>query len=197
VDEAMAMQFAPAGADVVAVVILAFVLYFRRYYRRDLPVAYVAINVGALIVTWLLVSSQVGVGLGLGLFGALSIIRLRSDTVTQEEIAYYFVALALGLVGGARAAPLWAGPAASAALLLIMYVVDHPRLFRHVRRQIVTLDVAYTDEKLLREALGRLLGGQPRHLVVMEIDLVRDVTKVDVRYRADRPIRMFPGRSAR
>ena len=178
------MQFMPPAADVVAVVILAFALYFRRYYRRDLPLAYVALNVGVLVVTWVLVSSEVGVGLGLGLFGALSIIRLRSDSVTHEEIAYYFAALALGLLGGVRAAPLWTGPALSAVLLLVMYVADHPRLLRRVRRQIITLDVAYTDERLLREALGRLLGEQPRHLVVVEIDLVRDITKVDVRYRA-------------
>lgn len=177
------MQFMPPAADVVAVVILAFPLYFRRYYRRDLPLAYVALNVGVLVVTWVLVSSDVGVGLGLGLFGALSIIRLRSDSVTHEEIAYYFAALAFGLLGGVRAAPLWVGPALSAVLLLVMYVVDHPRLFSRVRRQIVTLDAAYTDERLVWEALGRLLGGQPRHVVVVEIDLVRDITKVDVRYR--------------
>ena len=30
----------------------------------------------------------------------LSIIRLRSSTVTQQEVAYYFVALVLGLVNG-------------------------------------------------------------------------------------------------
>jgi hypothetical protein len=183
VSKAIAMQFVPVAADIVAVVILAYALYFRRYYRRDLLLAYVSLNVGVLAVTWVLVSSNAGVGLGLGLFGVLSIIRLRSDTVTQEEIAYYFVALALGLLGGVRAAPPWLGPGLSTVLLLVMYVVDHPRLFRGVRRQIVTLDAAYTDERLLREALSRLLGGQPRHLVVIEIDLVHDITKVDVRYR--------------
>ena len=44
---------------------------------------------------------------------------------------------------------------ATAALLFVMYVVDHPRLLRRVRRQIVTLDHAYADERLLRDALER------------------------------------------
>jgi hypothetical protein len=70
-----------------------------------------------------------------------------------------------------------------------VYLVDHPRLHRRLRRQIVTLDAAYTDERLLREALSRLLGGEPRHVVVMDLDLVRDVTKVDVRYRVARRAR--------
>ena len=40
----------------------------------------------------------------LGLFGVLSIIRLRSEELAQHEVAYYFAALALGLLGGLRGA---------------------------------------------------------------------------------------------
>ena len=65
----------------------------------------------------MLTGAQAGIGLGLGLFGILSIIRLRSDQITQEEVAYDFVALALGLVNGLRPAPGWLAPAASAVLV--------------------------------------------------------------------------------
>ena len=92
------------ASDLAAIVLLAYGVYFRRYHRRDLLLAYVALNVGVLAVTVLLTGAQDGIGLGLGLFGILSIIRLRSDQITQEEVAYYFVALALGLVNGPRLA---------------------------------------------------------------------------------------------
>jgi hypothetical protein len=39
------------GTDLIAVTVLAYGLYFRRYYRRDLMLAYVALNVGVLVVT--------------------------------------------------------------------------------------------------------------------------------------------------
>ena len=93
------------GTDIVAISVLAYAVYFRRYYRRDLVLAYMALNVGVLAVTMLLSSSSAGAGLGLGLFGILSIIRLRSNSITQEEVAYYFVALALGLVAGLHPDP--------------------------------------------------------------------------------------------
>src|SRR5699024_4106409 len=86
-------------ADLVAAIILTFGLYWRRHYRRDLVVAFFGINVGVLAVSAALADSQVGAGVGLGLFGVLSIIRLRSDELAQHEIAYYFAMLALGLLG--------------------------------------------------------------------------------------------------
>src|SRR6188472_3171662 len=100
----MPVQTLPIACDLVAITVVA-TLYFRRHQRRDLLLAYVALNVGVLSVTAMLSTASVGVGLGLGLFGILSIIRLRSDAITQEEIAYYFVALALGLLAGVAAGP--------------------------------------------------------------------------------------------
>ena len=88
------------AADLAAIAILTFGVYFPRHHRRDLVVAFLGVNVGVLAVSMVLGSSTVGVGLGLGLFGVLSIIRLRSDEIAQHEIAYYFAALALGLLAG-------------------------------------------------------------------------------------------------
>lgn len=176
-------------SDLAAIVLLAYAVYFRRYQRRDLLLAYVALNIGVLAVTTLLMGAQAGIGLGLGLFGILSIIRLRSDQITQEEVAYYFVALALGLVNGLRPAPGWLAPAVSAVLVATMYAVDHPRLGARTHRQLVTLDAAYPERSELHRALQRLLATEVRHVVVLELDLVRDVTVVDVRYRTRRPPR--------
>jgi hypothetical protein len=188
---------AALASDLAAIVLLAYVVYFRRYHRRDLLLAYVALNVGVLAVTVLLAGAQAGIGLGLGLFGILSIIRLRSDQITQEEVAYYFVALALGLVNGLQLAPGWLAPAVSAVLVAIMYAVDHPRLGGRTHRQLVTLDVAYPDRSELHGALERLLAAEVRHVVVLEIDMVRDLTVVDVRFRTSRLHRELGADSAR
>lgn len=185
------------ASDLAAIVLLAYAVYFRRYQRRDLLLAYVALNIGVLAVTTLLMGAQAGIGLGLGLFGILSIIRLRSDQITQEEVAYYFVALALGLVNGLRPAPGWLAPAVSAVLVATMYAVDHPRLGARTHRQLVTLDAAYPERSELHRALQRLLATEVRHVVVLELDLVRDVTVVDVRYRTRRPPRDLRAGAAR
>lgn len=181
----MPATIVPVLADVVAIAVVAS-LYFHRHQRRDLLLAYVALNVGVLAVTAMLASAPVGAGLGLGLFGILSIIRLRSDSITQEEIAYYFIALALGLVAGLHPEPVYVAPTLSALLVLVMYIADHPRLFPRSRRQLITIDAAFPNEAELRSHLQTRLGAEVRHLIVQELDFVRDVTVVDVRLRRSR-----------
>lgn len=170
-------------ADLLAIGLLAYGIYFRRYHRRDLLLAYVALNIGILAVTAMLAGSGAGMGLGLGLFGILSIIRLRSDSITQEEVAYYFIALAMGLVNGLHPGPAWLAPLLSFLLVAVMYVVDHPRLTSRSRRQKVVLDRAYPDVREVGPVLERLLRADVKHFVVLDLDLVTDTTVVDVRYR--------------
>ncbi len=95
------------GMDLVAIIVLVFGLYVPRHNRRDLVVAFLGVNVGVMAVSAALLDSAVTAGLGLGLFGVLSIIRLRSDELAQHEVAYYFSALALGLLGGVSVGPVW------------------------------------------------------------------------------------------
>jgi hypothetical protein len=181
----MATMWAAIGADVLSIMVLAYVVYYRRYFRRDLVLAYVALNVGVLTVTTLLSTSSAGMGLGLGLFGILSIIRLRSSSITQEEVAYYFVSLAMGLVAGLHPDPIWLAPALCVLLVAIMYVADHPRFAARTYRQTVTIDVAHPNLESLKAALEELLGAKVLHVVVQDLDMVRDLTVVDVRFRVD------------
>ncbi|MEJ5945674.1 DUF4956 domain-containing protein [Pseudokineococcus basanitobsidens] len=171
------------AVDLAAIAVLTYGVYYRRHRRRDMLLAYVGLNVGVLAVTMTLADATVAAGLGLGLFGVLSIIRLRSSEISQEEVAYYFVSLALGLVAGLAPDPAWVAPALAVLLVAVMAVGDHPRLHERYRRQEVTLDAVYPDERALTARLEQLLGAEVRKVVVQQTDLVRDQTRVDVRYR--------------
>lgn len=172
------------GFDLVAISVLAYAIYFTRHRRRDMLIAYVALNVGVMAVTIVLAANAtVAAGLGLGLFGVLSIIRLRSSALTQEEVAYYFASLALGLVAGLQPTPAWVAPVVGSLIVAVMFVADHPRLYSGNRQQTVTLDAAIANEAELVHRLEGLLGADVQKAIVVALDLVRDTTVVDVRYR--------------
>jgi len=173
--------------DLIAISILTFGMYFRRHRRRDLVVAFLGVNVGVLAVATVLGSAEVGVGLGLGLFGVLSIIRLRSSEISQTEVAYYFAALALGLMAGLSTTFSPLVIALMALIVLVMFVGDNPRLFTKYRHQTIQLDTAFTDETKLRFELERMLGARVHKVTVQHLDLVNDTTLVDVRYQVGDP----------
>lgn len=172
--------------DVVAILVLTFGLYWPRHRRKSMVVAYLTANIGVAAVASVLASSSINAGLGLGLFGILSIIRLRSDELDHTEIAYYFGALALGLFAGLGGSLSWATPVMTIAILAALYIGDHPSLFPQYRNQIVNLDSAYTDETALIMRLESLLNAKVHHANVRKVDLVNDTTSVDVRYELPR-----------
>lgn len=171
-----------AGADLIAVLVLALAVYFPRHRRGDLVTAFIAVNVGVLAVTIALSSSAATVGLGLGLFGVLSIIRLRSAELGQHEIAYYFASLALGLLGGLGAGDPRLAVVLMGLLVAVIAVADSGLLQRGARQQIVVLDSAITDEAALVERLELVLDARVHRAVPVRVDLVNDATTVDVRY---------------
>jgi hypothetical protein len=179
--------------DVAAIFLLAYALYFRRHRRADLLLAYVALNIGIFVAMSLLTTVRLDIALGFGLFAILSIIRLRSSAVTQQEVAYYFIALVMGLVNGIGLDDRRLVVAINILLLVTMLVVDSGRLRERARRMDVTLDVVHADDAALVADLEGRLGGEVIHHQVNEVDYARETMIVDVRYRAGtRPAELRP-----
>lgn len=170
------------AVDLVAIVILALGVYYPRHRRRDLAVAFVGVNVGVLAVSMVLADTTVGAGLGLGLFGVLSIIRLRSREIEQSEMAYYLAALALGLVAGLSTTITWTTAGIMLLVVGALAIVDSPALLRRSREQTLVLDRAYPAEDDARRAVEELLGAPVHRLTIRSLDFVSDTTTVDVRY---------------
>ena len=170
------------GLDLIAISILVFGLYFPRHRRRDLVIAYLMINLGLIAVTSALVAEETTISIGFGLFAVLSLLRLRSAELDQQEIAYYLAAMTLGLVGALPLSPIWITVALMAIILIGLAIGDHPRLFGRHRVQVVTLDEAITNEQILRARLEELLGATVHQIRVRRTDLIEDSTVVEVRY---------------
>lgn len=169
--------------DLVAIVIIAFGVFYRRHRRADLALAYVALNVSLFCVATMIVSeTKIGVAFGFGLFAILSIIRLRSEPIAPEESAYYFVALVLGLINGMQFHNAQLARLLTVGLVVVMVLLDNALVMPRSRRQVVTLDMVYPNEAQMRADLEARLGGKVSRLFVRETDYVRDTTEVDVRY---------------
>lgn len=172
--------------DVVAIGILAFALYVPRHRRKDLAVALVGVNVGVLAVTTALSTATVGAGLGLGLFGVLSIIRLRSTELSQVEVAYYFAALAIGLIGGLSGIRITAGAGLIGSIVLVLAVADSARIMSRSRHMTMVVDRALPDTEDLAAYIRRSTSLEVGEVSIIKLDYVNDSTYVDLRYSETR-----------
>jgi hypothetical protein len=167
--------------DLVAIAALAYGVYYRRHRRQDLVVIFAMFNVGLVLALVVITAGNVSAGVGFGLFAVLSIVRLRSEPFTNAELAYFFLALVIGLVNGIDIGDPAPAAALSALAVAAAAVIDHPRLLRRTHALEVTLETIPLGDEALRRHLEERLGARVTECRVLEIDYVRETTRVAVR----------------
>ena len=172
--------------DLVAIGALVYGLYYRRHGRRDLVTVYSAFNVGVFLVVTAITLGEIAVAVGFGLFAVLAMIRLRSEPFSHPEFAYFFLALVVALACGVDLGSIPLTIALCLVALATAALVDHPRLLRPTRVLEVTLEAVVVDDAPLRVHLEERLAARVTEVVVLEVDYVREITRVRVACQ-DRP----------
>jgi hypothetical protein len=86
------------GINLVILLILARVMYFRWNHKPEFMFAQLITGVIVFMICALLRWVQLGLGLVLGLFAIFSIIRFRTINVPVKEMAYLFMAVGISAV---------------------------------------------------------------------------------------------------
>lgn len=171
------------GLDVLSMLLLVGWLYRRRLAAPEMTLVFTALNIGLFAAVTSIGSGHFPTGIGFGLFGLLSLVRLRSAAFTLKDVAYTFVALVLSLVNGLPDRNLVMVVLLDALLLVSLWVVDETRKRTPTTQLMwVTLDTAVTDLGTAFAEVRRRVNVEPLSVVVEDVDLVRETTRVAVRY---------------
>ena len=173
------------GLDVLAMLLLVGWLYRRRLAAPEMTLVFTALNIGLFAAVSSIGSGHFPTGVGFGLFGLLSLVRLRSTAFTLKDVAYTFVALVLALVNGLPGRDLALVVLLDVVLLAALWLVDETRSRQPVTRVLrVTLDHAVSSLEEAGDAVALRLAIVPLDVVVEDVDLVRETTRVAVRFAA-------------
>ncbi|MBC7631700.1 DUF4956 domain-containing protein [Aeromicrobium sp.] len=173
------------GIDVLSLLVLIGLLYRRRQSAPAMPLVYAALNVGLFVALTAISAGSFKAGIGFGLFGLLSLVRLRSAAFTLKDVAYTFVALVLALVNGLQQRELWLVASLSLVLLIVVWVADDSRSQPATRVMRLTLDHLVLDPASAQRELDDRLSVPILSVVIDDIDFVRETTRVSVRYTVD------------
>ena len=131
-----------------------------------MPLVFAALNIGLFAALSAISSGSFKAGVGFGLFGLLSLVRLRSTAFTLKDVAYTFIALVLGLVNGLQERQIWLVVVLNVLLIVVVAVTDDSRSRPSTLLMTFTLDHLVFDPEVAREEARRAAGhagGQRRH----------------------------------
>lgn len=173
------------GLDVASMLVLVGWLYRRRVAAPEMTLVFTALNIGLFAAVSSIGSGDFPTGIGFGLFGLLSLVRLRSAAFTLKDVAYTFVALVLALVNALPERNLLMVLALDVVLLAAIWVTDESRSSRPSRVMRLTLDRVFSDLEAVTVELRDRLSLEPLSVTIDEVDFVRETTRVSVRYTVE------------
>ena len=170
--------------DMVSIVLLAFVFYYRRHKNRDMTIAIAIINVALFALAGALASFTLSLGVGFALFAVISIIRLRSDEAGWIEMAYLLTGLSVGLILGLPGYSLAVQSIYAVILVVAIFVIDHPKLLASAKSKRLNLAVDFveTDADQLRGRVAELLGKKVIQVEIRSMTVTPPSMKLDVKF---------------
>lgn len=157
----------------------------KRFLRRDLGLVLPVICLTTLLVISVVKSS---LALSLGLVGALSIVRFRTPIKEPEELAYIFLAIAIGLALGADQREVAA--IAMVIILVVISVIDRfrPSFIKSSGNLLLNIEVekdGTTPESILKiiesispEANIRRIDRDQNHFSIVAFVKISQATEV-------------------
>ncbi|WP_299649030.1 DUF4956 domain-containing protein [uncultured Tateyamaria sp.] len=173
--------------NIVAMTILVFGFFYRRYRDKELVTAASLFNIFAFGVLTILGSVEFSLAAGFGLFAILALFTLRSEQITKIEITYFFGAVAIAVICSIQGTTLLFVGAVITLVLLGAYTFDHPRILKSVDGIKITLDKiehdALSNPNKMRSDLSERLGVEVMSYQIVALNYITDMAQISVFYR--------------
>ena len=171
----------------VAIIIVRFI-YYPKTQDKHFVFTFLAFNTVIYFVLSLLVKSEIGVGVGFGLFAIFHFLRYRTDPVPIREMTYLFVIMALPVMNSSGMLETnWALLLlANGLVVLTLWLLERGWGFRYQTSQKVTYEnialIVPSRRAELIADLEQRIGQKISSVTVGNIDFLHDTATLQVFY---------------
>lgn len=174
--------------NLIVVVYLVRVLYYKVTPRKDFLFTYILISQIIFFMIFLLENINVTMGFALGLFAIFGIIRYRTMQIPIREMTYLFLVIGLSVINAlankkvSYAELLFTNLAA----VVITYVLERVFLLKHESKRLINYEKIENIKPERREELVRDLeertGLRINRIEIGRIDFLRDSARIFIYY---------------
>ena len=171
----------------VAIIVVRFI-YYPQTRDKHYVFTFLAFNTIIYFVLSLMANSDLGVGVGFGLFAIFSVLRYRTDPVPIREMTYLFIILALPVMNSSGMLQTnWELLImADSLVMLILWVLEKGWGFRYHTSQKITYEnielIVPSRRAELIADLEQRTGQKISSVTVGNIDFLHDTATLQVFY---------------
>ncbi|MBX2954610.1 MAG: DUF4956 domain-containing protein [Cyclobacteriaceae bacterium] len=174
--------------NIVAMVILIRVIYYRTYQKRNLFFTFFLLNFIVFLLTFMLEKAKAfnSLGSAFGLLAAFSLLRFRTETLSAKDMTYLFIIMALGLINSIMRGSYPEIMMVNGLILIAVYAVDGNVLMRNQKTKTVEyegLEFIQPEHhpKLILE-LRKRTGLDIQKISIERIDFTRNRVEIKMYY---------------
>lgn len=179
--------FIRLAIDVLSMIILIRLIYYRVYGRRDFFFTFFMFNIIIFIITVLLNSnSGFSIGAAFGLFAIFAMLRYRTEDISARDMTYLFMSITIGLISSINMGTMIEILIINAIILLTAYLIEgnvfaKPEFVKTIQYEKIEM-VTPENEAGLMEDLRQRTGLNIHKVHVKRIDFLRDTAEIKVYY---------------
>ena len=163
--------------------------YYHKFLKRDLAIAIILYSTFIFSIVFF-ISFQNNIGLGIGLFAILSLIRLRSNLDNLIDVSFIFYSISIGLINGSISTwPIMVVLNFVLCFLLIFLSSDFVFNKKIVKTQIIFDEIIFEklgtkDISLLKKKIKKDYDISAIDLDIVNINYLRDTVTLEITYNA-------------
>ena len=173
--------------DLGAMLILIFLIYYPRYKHKETAISAALFNIFIFAVLAILSNLEFGMAAGFGLFAILALFTLRSEPISKSDMAYFFGSISIAVISAIDGTSLMLTAMLTAAVLLGVFIIDHPEILKSVNQLDVKLDSIpenfMSNPEGFKALLSERLGVEVLSFRIRSVCYVTEVIQAEVDFR--------------
>lgn len=178
--------FLRLAIDLLAVIILVRLIYFKTYQKSEQFFTFFTFNVTIFLITNLLNHVEMSMGAAFGLFAVFSMLRYRTESISTRDMTYLFLVIAIGLLTAVSKGG-WDELIALNGIIIVMTALlesnllikkEHSKIIMYERIELIHQD----KRKELIEDLIVRTGLKVHRVEILSIDFLKDATRMTIYY---------------
>lgn len=172
--------------DIISVAVLVRLVYYNIYRKKDFFFTFFMFNIIIFIITYLLNKVEMSMGAAFGLFAVFSLLRYRTENISEKDMTYLFIVIAVGLITASIKGSYFESAFINAIIIAFAFFLDGNLLVKNEMVQTVYYEnienIKSQNNEILMQDL-RLRTGLDIHKVSIQyIDFLKDTAELKVYY---------------